>query len=92
MEEIKDRFGEKASVAATEIKEMLKIHGEKKIGEITLAQVYQGMRGMTGLVTETSLLDAQEVFVSEGTLFQNYKQNYQKYKVATSHYQRDYFT
>ncbi|MEN9319512.1 MAG: hypothetical protein RLZZ309_499, partial [Bacteroidota bacterium] len=32
MEEIKDRFGEKATVAANEIKEMLKVHGEKKIG------------------------------------------------------------
>ncbi|GAC1442097.1 MAG: citrate (Si)-synthase [Sediminibacterium sp.] len=27
---------------------------------MTLSQVYQGMRGITGLVTETSLLDAQE--------------------------------
>ena len=39
MEEIKDRFGEKATAAASEIKEMLKQHGDKKIGEITLAQV-----------------------------------------------------
>jgi citrate synthase len=30
------------------------------IGEVTLSQVYQGMRGITGLVTETSLLDANE--------------------------------
>ena len=27
---------------------------------MTLSQIYQGMRGMTGLVSETSLLDAQE--------------------------------
>src|SRR5205085_10753253 len=45
---------------ASEIKEILKEHGKKKIGEVTLSQVYQGMRGITGLVTETSLLDAQE--------------------------------
>ncbi|MBA2760476.1 MAG: citrate (Si)-synthase, eukaryotic, partial [Segetibacter sp.] len=43
-----------------EIKELLKQHGSKKIGEVTLSQIYQGMRGITGLVTETSLLDAQE--------------------------------
>ena len=60
MEDIKDRFEKKATAAGIEIKELLKQHGDKKIGEITLAQVYQGMRGMTGLVTETSLLDAQE--------------------------------
>ena len=32
----------------------------KKIGEVQLSQVFQGMRGITGLVTETSLLDAHE--------------------------------
>lgn len=57
---IKDRFKEKADVAAAEIKDIIKTHGNKKIGEVTLAQAYQGMRGITGLVTETSLLDAQE--------------------------------
>ncbi len=57
---IKDRFKEKADITAAEIKDLLKEHGNKKIGEVTLSQVYQGMRGMTGLVTETSLLDAQE--------------------------------
>jgi citrate synthase len=57
---IKDRFKAKAEIVATEIKDLLKEHGSKKIGEVQLAQIYQGMRGMTGLVTETSLLDAQE--------------------------------
>src|ERR1035437_6706498 len=57
---IKDRFKKKADDTAAEIKELLKAHGNDKIGEVTLSQIYQGMRGMTGLVTETSLLDAQE--------------------------------
>jgi citrate synthase len=57
---IKSRFKAKADIVGTEIKEMLKEHGNKKIGEVTLSQIYQGMRGITGLVTETSLLDAQE--------------------------------
>jgi citrate synthase len=57
---IKDKFKAKADIAAAEIKEMLKEHGNKKIGEVTLSQIYQGMRGITGLVTETSLLDSQE--------------------------------
>ena len=57
---IKERFKEKADKTANEIKALLKEHGEKKIGEVTLSQAYQGMRGITGLVTETSLLDAQE--------------------------------
>ncbi|MEO6537091.1 MAG: citrate (Si)-synthase, eukaryotic [Ferruginibacter sp.] len=57
---IKDRFKEKADKVAAEIKDLLKEHGDKTIGEVTLSQVYQGMRGITGLVTETSLLDAQD--------------------------------
>ncbi|MBL7745609.1 MAG: citrate (Si)-synthase, eukaryotic [Chitinophagaceae bacterium] len=57
---IKDTFKAKADMVTAEIKELLKEHGNKVIGQVQLSQVYQGMRGMTGLVTETSLLDAQE--------------------------------
>jgi len=57
---IKERFKIKADVVSAEIKELIKEHGNKKIGEVTLSQIYQGMRGITGLVSETSLLDAQE--------------------------------
>jgi citrate synthase len=57
---LKERFQAKAETAGAEIKEILKEHGSKTIGEVQLSQVYQGMRGMTGLVSETSLLDSQE--------------------------------
>lgn len=60
MGDIKYSFKVKADTVAAEIKAMLKEHGDKKIGEVTLNQIYQGMRGITGLVSETSLLDAQE--------------------------------
>src|ERR671912_1854757 len=60
MDSLKSSFKTKSEKIAIEIKEMLKEHGSKKIGEVTLSQVYQGMRGITGLVSETSLLDAQE--------------------------------
>jgi len=57
---IKDRFKIKADSLSAEIKDILKNHGSKKVGEVVLSQIYGGMRGMTGLVTETSLLDPQE--------------------------------
>jgi citrate synthase len=60
MEVLKERFKLKADAVSAEIKDILKEHGNRKIGEVTLSQIYQGMRGMTGLVTETSLLDANE--------------------------------
>ena len=57
---IKDKFKLKADEAGAEIRDLLKEHGNKVIGEVMLSQIYQGMRGITGLVTETSLLDSQE--------------------------------
>jgi citrate synthase len=57
---LRDRFKSKADALSAEIKDLLKEHGSKTIGEVTLSQIYQGMRGITGLVSETSLLDAQE--------------------------------
>jgi len=57
---LKERFKAKADAESATIKELLKEHGNKKIGEVALAQIYQGMRGITGLVSETSLLDAQD--------------------------------
>src|ERR1700744_4201421 len=56
----KERFKSKADAVNAEIKDLLKEHGNEKIGEVTLSQIYTGMRGITGLVSETSLLDAQE--------------------------------
>ena len=67
MEQIKERFKLKADQVSAEIKGILKTHGNKKIGEVTLSQIYQGMRGITGLVTETSLLDS-----AEGIRFRGY--------------------
>lgn len=57
---VKNRFKEKADILGAEIKQLLADHGNTVLGETTLAQVYQGMRGITGLITETSLLDAEE--------------------------------
>ena len=57
---IKDKFKERADILQAEVKDILKEHGDKVIGEVKLSQIYQGMRGITGLVTETSLLDSQD--------------------------------
>lgn len=60
MEKLKNLFKVKADQLAAEVKDLLKEHGSKKIGEVQLAQAYQGMRGITGMVYEPSLLDSQE--------------------------------
>ncbi len=80
---LKDRFKVKAETAAAEIKEILKEHGNKVIGEVQLSQVYQGMRGMTGLVTETSLLDAQEGIRFRGYTIPELREKLPKFKGGT---------
>lgn len=60
MGRIKELFYSKASGYSEQIKTMLKEHGEKPIDTVTLSQIYQGMRGIVGLVWETSLLDSEE--------------------------------
>ena len=60
MDALKEKFAAKAAPVAAEVKKLIKEHGDKKLGEYTVAQVYQGMKGITGLVTETSKLDPEE--------------------------------
>lgn len=57
---VKDLFRAKADEHNKEIKSIIEQYGNTKLEDVTLAQVYQGMRGITGLVTETSLLDSNE--------------------------------
>ena len=57
---IKDRFASKIGPAQAEVKAFVAEHGDKTLGEITVAQIYQGMRGMTALICETSKLDPEE--------------------------------
>ncbi len=60
MNKLKQKFEKNAKELGSEIKELLKEHGNKKIQETTLSQIYSGMRGMLGLVCETSLLDPED--------------------------------
>merc|ERR1712133_156725 len=57
--DLKPVLAEKIPVFQEEVKAFRKQHGNTKIGEITVDMLYGGMR-MKGLVTETSVLDADE--------------------------------
>lgn len=60
MDKLKEKFKQKADELSVVVKKIIKEHGDLKWGEYTVSQIYQGMRGMTGLVTETSRLDPNE--------------------------------
>jgi citrate synthase len=57
---VKDSFKAKADQLSQEIKALIAEHGNMVLDKVTIAQAYQGMRGIPGLITETSLLDANE--------------------------------
>ncbi len=60
MDRLKQKFSEKASELRSEIKAMLKEHGDTKVDEVALEQVYGGARNIKMMVWETSELDAVE--------------------------------
>ncbi len=60
MDSLKNKFAEKALPEVVKIKQFAKAHGDKVIGTYTIDDIYGGMKGITGLVTETSLLDSNE--------------------------------
>lgn len=60
MDSLKEKFLAKAQPAAAEVKSIIKENGDFVLGEYTVAQAYQGMKGIVGLVTETSKLDPEE--------------------------------
>ncbi|HEX5002864.1 MAG TPA: citrate/2-methylcitrate synthase, partial [Bacteroidia bacterium] len=60
MDKLKEKFASKAEPLATEIKKLVREHGDHILGQYTIEQVYSGMKGMIGMVTETSKLDPEE--------------------------------
>jgi citrate synthase len=67
---LKERLAELIPAAQADIKEFRAEYGNASLGEVTVDQAYGGMRGIKGLVTETSVLDADEGIRYRGlTLF-----------------------
>jgi len=67
MSKIKEKFAGKIEGSIREVREFLAAHGDEKMGEITVRQLYSGMRGMPALIYETSKLDP-----AEGIRFRGY--------------------
>jgi citrate synthase len=59
-DKLKEKFSKVALPKSAELKEFIKEHGNHIIGQYSIEQVYSGMKGMIGMVTETSKLDPEE--------------------------------
>lgn len=53
-------LADKIAVERLRVKEFRQKCGSQTIGEVTVDMMYGGMRGIKGLVTETSHLDPEE--------------------------------
>jgi citrate synthase len=58
--DLKGILADKIPKEQERIKGFRKAHGATKVGEVTVDMMYGGMRGIKGLVTETSVLDPDE--------------------------------
>ena len=57
MDLLKQKFFEKSSQLKSEVKSILKAQGGTKVDEVSLGQVFGGMRGVKSMIWETSQLD-----------------------------------
>jgi citrate synthase len=60
MVQLKRKFIEKAQPLSAEIRQFVKENGNVALGSFTVEDIYAGQKGIIGLLTETSLLDANE--------------------------------
>lgn len=60
MKSLKEKFEDQIDDSRHRVKNLVSEYGDKIVGEISLRQIYSGMRGMLSMVTETSKLDADE--------------------------------
>ena len=60
MDRLKEAFYVKSLDLRTEMRETMKTKGHLKMDEVSLAQIFGGMRGVKSMIWETSALDAVE--------------------------------
>ncbi len=66
MATIKEKLAEKIPVWREDIGKLVKEHGSDVISEVTVQQAYGGMRGVRGLVCDTSYVDPEKGLIIRG--------------------------
>jgi citrate synthase len=66
MSGLKDKFAGQIPALRDEIKAILKNHGEHKVSDVSVTQAYGGMRGVKGMICDTSLVDPGKGLIIRG--------------------------
>ena len=75
---LKERFAELVPKKREEVKQIKEQHGEKSLGTVTVDMAYGGMRGIKGMIYETSLLDPEEGIRFQGLTISECRQKLPK--------------
>ncbi len=66
MASLKEKFASQIPGLREEIKGIVKGHGAEKISEVNIQQAYGGMRGVKGLICDTSFVDPEKGLIIRG--------------------------
>ncbi|MBD3218694.1 MAG: citrate (Si)-synthase [candidate division Zixibacteria bacterium] len=67
MASLKEKFASKIPVWGEEIKKILKEKGDVKISDVNVQQAFGGMRGVKGMICDTSLVEPDKGLIIRGT-------------------------
>ena len=66
MPKLQEKLAEVYAPQRDEIKQLVKEHGDKVVSQVTVKQVYGGMRGVKGLVCDTSVVPPDKGLIIRG--------------------------
>ncbi len=66
MPTLRDTLAAKIPVMREQVQDVLKQHREKVISEVTVAQAYGGMRGVKGMICDTSVVEPDKGLIVRG--------------------------
>jgi len=66
MAKLQDKLAEQIPALRDEVRSIVKEHGGKVISEVTVAQAYGGMRGVKGMICDTSLVQPDKGLTIRG--------------------------
>ena len=66
MRGLKEKLAKQIPVLRKQARELIKKHGDEVISQVTVSQLFGGMRGVKGLVCDTSVVDADQGLAIRG--------------------------
>ena len=63
---LKEQLAKRIPQIRDEIKNLVKTYGDKEVSTVTVTQIYGGMRGVKGLICDTSLVEPDKGLIIRG--------------------------